>query len=127
MEQGFAYAAAALIGVVIIFQLALMLGAPWGHLAWGGRNEGVLPTRLRVGSGVAVLLLGLMAWVVLAAGSVVDISTLPESWLDVSVWVIVGYFVIGTLANLASRSRPERWWAVVSFAIAVFVALVGVA
>ena len=48
-----AVAAAVLMGMVGLFQLALAAGAPWGEAAWGGRHEGTLPTGLRVASGVA--------------------------------------------------------------------------
>jgi hypothetical protein len=124
MEQSFAVVAVALIGIVVLFQLALVLGAPWGQIAWGGQNPGVLPTTLRVGSAVAILVLGFMAWIVLAAADLVGASPVPEEWLDVILWVIAGYFLLGTLANLASKSRPERWWALVSFASAVSVGLI---
>ena len=47
--------AVVLLGVIAIFQLGLALGAPWGKAAWGGQNPGVLPTGLRVASGLAAV------------------------------------------------------------------------
>lgn len=38
-----------------LFQVALVVGAPWGAAAWGGANAGVLPVGFRVGSGVSAL------------------------------------------------------------------------
>ncbi|WP_100813256.1 hypothetical protein [Microbacterium lacus] len=38
------------------FQLALALGAPWGHFAWGGQHR-VLPTGVRIGSVVLGIIL----------------------------------------------------------------------
>jgi hypothetical protein len=48
-----AVVAVALLGVVGVFQLALAFGAPLGGAAFGGQHEGILPTRLRIISGVA--------------------------------------------------------------------------
>jgi hypothetical protein len=35
-------------------------------------------------------------------------SVLPRAFVDVALWVLVGYFALGILMNAASRSRPER-------------------
>lgn len=109
--------AAVLIAVLAVFQLALALGAPAGAAAWGGSHPGVLPTRLRVASGlVAVFFYPPVAILLLDSAGVIDVG-----W-DVSplwIWVLAGLFGLGTLANLASRSPVERWWAPVSGAIAV--------
>ncbi len=42
-----------LFAALVVFQLALAAGAPWGRAAYGGQNPGVLPGRLRVSSVVA--------------------------------------------------------------------------
>jgi nitrate reductase NapE component len=49
--------AVVLLVVIIVFQMALAFGAPLGKAAWGGQHEGVLPTRLRIASAVAALLI----------------------------------------------------------------------
>lgn len=54
--QTAAVIAAVLIGVVTVFQLALALGLPAGRAVWGGRYQGKLPTRLRLASGIAGLI-----------------------------------------------------------------------
>ena len=117
-------AAVALIGGVVLFQIGLMLGAPWGAAAWGGQSSGRLPTRLRVASLVAAILLVFIAWVVAAAAGLVPVSPMPESWLGPATWIATGYFGIGTFVNLISRSPVERWWAPVALATAVCCALV---
>ena len=111
--------AATLVSSVILFQIALVLGAPWGAAAWGGQSPGRLPTRLRVASLVAALLLAFIAWVVAAAAGLASASPLPQSWLGPATWIATGYFGIGTIANLISRSPVERWWAPVALATAV--------
>lgn len=103
-----------MLGVVVLFQLALAAGAPWGAAAYGGRAvqlDGRLPTRYRVASaGTAVILTGAL-WLVLAASAVINPAPLSEDLLDVGVWVLVGLFALNTVGNLAGRHPLERWGA----------------
>ena len=119
--------AALLIGAVVLFQIALAAGAPFGAAAWGGQHQGRLPARLRIASAGAAILLIFLAWVVLAAGGLTATAPLPEAWLGPAAWVATGYFVLGGLVNLISRSRVERVWAPVSLAIAICCAIVAIA
>ncbi len=57
-------------------------------------------------SAAAIPILLLSAAVVLSHAEVV--SWLGE-WVGVGVWVVFGYLVLNTLANVASPSRIERW------------------
>ena len=101
-----AVVACALLGALAVFQLALIAGAPIGHLAWGGQHR-VLPTRLRIGSAVSIVLYALFALVILDRAGIV--SFIPwDGFVQVATWVLFGYFVLGIALNLASRSVPER-------------------
>ena len=102
--------AALLLAVVAAFQLALVFGAPWGDHVYGGRAEtdnGRLSPRYRAMSAVAVPLLLLSAAIVLSRAGVVGWFG-SEGWVTVAVWVVFGYLVLNTIANLASKSRVER-------------------
>lgn len=116
--------AAALIGVLTIFQIALALGAPAGAAAWGGSHPGVLPTRLRVASAVVgVFFYPPIALLVLDSGGVIDIGwDVSPLWL----WVLTGLFLLGTLANAASKSKVERIWAPVSLVLAICCAVIAI-
>ena len=107
-------AAACLLGVVVLFQLALAAGAPWGAAAYGGRaalDDGRLPPRYRVASaGTAVILAGAL-WLVLAACAVISPTPIAENVLGVGAWVLVGLFALNTVGNLAGRHPVERWGA----------------
>ena len=95
-----------LLAGLAVFQIALAAGAPLGRLAWGGKHR-VLPRGLRIASAVSVLLYALFAFVISrAAGYATDGGDHLESYP--LIWVLTAYFGIGVLANLASRSRPER-------------------
>jgi hypothetical protein len=93
------------LALLAAFQLALIVGAPWGRLAWGGDNR-VLPTRFRVGSAVSIVLYALFAAVIIDRADLADL--IPDGVSRVGIWVLAGYFLIGTGMNLASRSVPER-------------------
>jgi len=116
--------AALLMGVVAVFQIALALGAPAGYAAWGGWHEGVLPTRLRVASGVVGLgVYPALIVFVLATAGVIDANWVPGTG-KLGMWILTGLFTLGTLANFASRSKRERWWGFVSLTIAICCAVV---
>lgn len=108
-----------LFGIVIVFQLLLMLGVPWGAAAWGGQHPGVLPTGYRVGSAISGLVVFplIVAYVADTAG-LSDLAWLPGSG-PVAMWVLVAFFALGTGMNAISRSRIERIWVPVNLVLAV--------
>ncbi len=115
-----AFIAVALLAVIVVFQIALALGAPLGDMAWGGRNPGVLPTRLRIASGVVALVIyPLIAWTVLGAAGVIETGWPPPDLRAPLMWGLAGFLALGALANFASRSPKERIWGPVALAIAV--------
>ena len=117
-----AYALTAILGVLAVFQLALALGAPIGHFAWGGAHR-VLPARLRIGSLVSIVIYAIIALLALDCAGVVDV--VPDAVSTVGMWVVFGYFVLGTGLNAISRSKPERYtMAPVSAVLAVLSLLV---
>ena len=123
--QTAAVIAAVLIGVVTVFQLALALGLPAGRAAWGGRHQGKLPTRLRLASGIAGLIVyPVIILVVLETGEVIDGPAQVPEVDAIGMWVLTALFTVGALANLASQSKIERVWVPVSLTIAVCCAVV---
>ena len=98
----------AVIGFMLVagFQVALALGAPWGRAAWGGAHER-LPSALRVASAFAAVLWAVAALVILARAGF-DWSPIPFSAATWGTWVLFGLLLLGTVMNLASRSRLER-------------------
>jgi hypothetical protein len=90
------------------FQIALAAGAPLGSLAWGGKHR-VLPTGLRIGSAVSVLLYALFAWIIVAAAASIDRFGDYIEPEHPGIWVLTAYFGLGVVVNLVSRSRPERF------------------
>jgi hypothetical protein len=116
--------AVVLLAVVEVFQIALAFGAPLGKASWGGKHDGVLPTRLRIASGVAaVIVYPLIILFVLAASGLIDTS-LTEGTRRVGMWVLTALFVLGALSNFVSRSQIERTWGPVSLGVAVCCGLI---
>ncbi|GKY87792.1 hypothetical protein [Sinisalibacter aestuarii] len=89
--------------VLVLFQLALAFGAPWGHLAMGGRWPGRFPVRLRLGAVLQGALIALFALVVLGRAGAV--SPAPPGWLF---WIAVVFAAISAVMNLITPSIPER-------------------
>ncbi len=94
-----------LLGALGLFQLALAAGAPLGRFAWGGAHP-VLPSALRIGSLVSIAIYAMIALVMLDRAGLV--TWLPAGLSGILAWVVVAFFGLGTVMNLASRSLPER-------------------
>jgi hypothetical protein len=115
----------ATVGFVVLaaFQLALALGTPWGRAAWGGKTS-VLPSNLRVASGVSVVVWLLAALIVLdRAGT--PIIDLPDVLTAPLTWVLVPLLVVGALMNFASSSPYERFgWGPLALVLALLTLVV---
>ncbi len=129
MGRGAVIAAAAYLYVALaclaaLFQLALVLGAPWGALALGGRWQGRLPVLIRL---FALLQIGVilgMALVVAARAGITAMAAGP-AWLFWPVLVLTAASAIG---NITTPSRPERLlWAPVTVVMLIATVLVAFA
>ena len=58
------------------------------------------------GSVVSIALYAAFAVLILQAAGTV--SLLPGGFVEVAIWVLTGYFVLGIAMNAISRSRSER-------------------
>lgn len=94
-----------LLGLAV-FQLALIFGAPIGKYAWGGSHK-ILPTNLRIGSAISILLYGIFAAIVLSKAEIITLFD-NRAIADVGIWVLAVYFAVGVLMNGISRSKSER-------------------
>lgn len=102
---------ATVLGLFAFFQVALAVGAPFGHVVYGGRRamaDNRLSLGWRAGSGFAAVVLAVFAWVMLARSGAVS-----TGWSDSSVtfgsWLVVGYMALNTLGNLMAEHPVERW------------------
>jgi len=110
-----------IIAAVIVFQLCLIAGAPWGRLTQGGRHEGALPTSRRIAAGLSIVLLAAMG------ASIASSAGLFPRWPDWTGWAAAGVQVLSTILNWITPSLPERrlWGPVTTamLALSAFVVL----
>lgn len=83
------YLGCALLVALILFQIALILGAPFGNYAWGGQHR-VLPTKLRIGSASSIVIYLLFMAFLVSKSGVWNIIT-HEPTLTIGMWAMTGY------------------------------------
>ena len=91
-----------------VFQLSLAAGAPFGEAAWGGTTDGTLPTGLRVGSAVSIIVYACAAALVLRRAGF-RVRGVSEKVARIGSWVLVALLTLGALANFLSQSPWERF------------------
>lgn len=99
------YLALLILAALAILQAALISGAPIGQFAWGGQHK-VLPTKLRIGSVVAIVLYILFALLLMDKAGLIDVVS--DSVANIGIWVVTVYLISGVLLNAISRSKSER-------------------
>src|SRR5215212_383587 len=83
---------------VVVFQIALAAGAPWGAYAMGGVAPGQFSPALRIGAIIQAVLLAGMAAVILArAGLILHGWSRVSHWL---VWIAVALTAFSLVLNL---------------------------
>ncbi len=107
-QQTVALTAAGGFGVIVAFQVALALGAPFGAGAWGGQNRGPLPANLRIASAVAGVVWASAALIVLSRAGFAVVP-LPAGLTWWGTWILVGVLSVGAVMNVASVSPWERY------------------
>ncbi len=101
-----AYFFAAAIIPIIVLQMGLTLGAPWGHMAMGGKVAGAFPPGMRVTALLQGMLLVLLAYVVLRhSGAFAGGPVMGGAWL---IWIVVAISAVTTVLNAITTSKPER-------------------
>ena len=95
---------ASFCGGVILFQVGLIIGLPWGHLTQGGQYVGALPISGRLIAGVSIILLVLFAYSVMSKQT----KWLPHwpAWTGWATLVVQG---ISMLLNWITPSQSERY------------------
>jgi hypothetical protein len=91
---------------VVVFEIALAAGAPWGAYAMGGVSPGQFPPALRIGAIIQAVILAGMAAVLLARARLI----LP-GWSRVShwlAWIVVAFTALSLVLNLITPSAGER-------------------
>lgn len=97
-----------ILSILSVFQLALAAGAPLGKFAWGGQHK-KLPTKLRLGSLLAIVIYIGISVCLLSKSGLYQI--IPQGiFLNIIIWVIFAYLIFGSLMNVLSKSKSERYF-----------------
>lgn len=120
-----AYLYSVLMAFVVLFQIALALGAPWGELAMSGKFPGRFPPRMRVAALVQAVVLIFIALIVLARAGVTLNALFDFS--KVAIWGVVAFNLLSAILNSITPSKKERrLWApitIVLFLCSLYIAL----
>ena len=112
------------LACLVIFQLALIAGAPLGRAAWGG-TQIRLSTSLRVASVGSILIYGLGILVVLRRAGF-RIGWIPPVFARWGTWALAIILTLSALINFLSQSPWERFLmgpaALLLAALSVFIA-----
>ena len=103
-----ARAAAVLMVGIAAFQVALVLGAPWGGYTQGGETEGALDTSGRVFAAVSCAILLVMAAAILARVREGPLRNAPGRLVTALSWFTMLYSALAVVLNLATPSSSER-------------------
>lgn len=101
-----AIAFACVTAIVVAFEVALALGAPWGAYAMGGARLGRFSAAMRASAIGQAVVLAFLAVIVLADAGL-GLPTVSESfrWL---IWLAVAFSAVGVVLNAITRSAAER-------------------
>lgn len=95
-----------LIGVVVLFQLALAAGMPWGAASMGGKFPGRYPGYMRFVAILNAALLAVLGLIVLTAAGLILPDWHPES--QIGIYFVVGFGFLSAIMNNITPSKIER-------------------
>lgn len=98
---------AALFGVITILTLLVTLGMPLGEYTLGGKYK-VLPTKLRIASGISLLIQLFAMIIVLQAGGIITIG-IPHGVARGICFFFAAYLSINVIMNFFSNSKKEKY------------------
>ncbi len=87
---------------VIGFQVALILGAPWGRLTQGGQVDGALPPSGRIIAALSIVILAAIAFAILSTDGY------RPNWPRWTAWPAVSVIALSTVLNWITPSTAER-------------------
>ncbi|MEQ1663829.1 MAG: hypothetical protein ABL927_00475 [Bdellovibrionales bacterium] len=104
--------------VVVLFQLLLALGMPFGELVLGGGTPGVLSKSLRWAELIQAVIICLCSIVVLSRSEIAFLHF--QNISKKLIWIVVGVAGLSFILNLITQSEFERnLWAPVALAMLI--------
>lgn len=113
--------------IVVIFQICLFFGAPWGQMTMGGKYSGKLPIKFRIFALIQSLLLLFVCLSIIEKVRLTDF--LSDFVTDKTVWLAVIIGFVSMVLNTITPSKAERrLWApvaIIMFASSLIIAVWG--
>lgn len=100
--------AGGILYAVILFQLALVAGAPWGEYTQGGQDTGTLSIGGRIIAMFSAGVLFMMGSALLALIRKGPFKDMRREIIHKFAFITVAYSGIGVIMNFASKSDGER-------------------
>jgi len=117
--QLFAYLYVLILGAVVIFQLCLIFGAPWGEYTQGGRYKGTLPINGKIAAGFSIPIL------IFLGASISSAAGLMPFWERWTAYVAIAIQLLNAILNWISPSQKEKLlWGPVTSLLLLFAAYV---
>ena len=104
--------------ILVLFQLGLTIGMPWGEASMGGKYPGKYPPKMRVVSLINSLVLSFIAVIVLIKSE----KLFPQfkSFANFAIYFVVGFSVLATILNIITPSKIEsKLWAPVAILLLI--------
>jgi len=96
------------MAIVVIFQISLFLGAPWGAASMGGKFPGKYPPKMRIVAIFNAIILSLLIAIVnIRAG--LFFSEIKE-FSYYAIWFVVAFSAVSVILNTLTKSKIERIW-----------------
>lgn len=92
--------------VLVLFQIGLTLGLPWGEASMGGKFPGKYPPKMRIVSLINCFVLSFIAVVILIKADMLFPHYKPFS--NTAIYFVVGFYSIATVLNIITPSKIER-------------------
>lgn len=98
---------ATLFGGLAILTLLVTLGFPLGEFTLGGKHR-ILPSKMRIASGISFLIQLFAIFIILQAGKIVPLLFSAE-FVKVACYIFAGYLSLNTIMNFFSTSKKEKY------------------
>ncbi|MHA1542688.1 MAG: hypothetical protein ACTSQH_06905 [Candidatus Hodarchaeales archaeon] len=90
-----------------VFQLLLVLGKPYGKMAYGGTQDEVLPGKYRLMSALAIIIFLIASLLILVKVEIIETFPFPEL-VDLGLLLFALFLGLNTVANATSKSKSEK-------------------
>lgn len=103
--------------IIIIFQICLTIGLPWGKASMGGKFPGKYPTKMRYVSFGASVFLSFLILVVLSKANLLFNSL--NLFSNYAIWFVVLFSFIQIVLHIITPSKIEKIW--LPFVVIMFI------